>query len=267
MAHATTSNLGMQDFFTTTLNGNVASGDTVINLNAVPTASEGYLVIDPNNPTTREVIYYTSKTSGSVTCPDATAGSGRGVGGTSVQAHTSGTLVEMRDVAEYWQALQNGESLSASAISSTNIATNGVAAQNLATNAITLGYAQMTAASFTTNSATPVQVTGLTVTVTIPAGGRRVRISVFSDGFTGGAAGAVATVSIWDGTVGSGTKLSDAIMASPNTNYLVPCYAIAIVTPSAGSKTYNVGAQNAGGSTTTIQASTVAPAFILVEAI
>lgn len=111
----------MQDFFTTTLNGNVGASDTVVNLNAVPTASEGYLIIDPNNVSTREVIYYNTKTSGSVTCPDATGGSSRGLGGSSVQAHTSGTLVEMREVAEYWQALQNGESLSAGSVSSTII--------------------------------------------------------------------------------------------------------------------------------------------------
>lgn len=112
MAHATTPNLSMQDFFTTTLSGSVLSTDTVINLTAVPTASEGYLVIDPNNVSTREIIYYNSKGSGTVTCPDNTGGSSRGLGGTSVQAHNNGVTVEMRYVAEYWNALQNGESIS-----------------------------------------------------------------------------------------------------------------------------------------------------------
>lgn len=111
MAHATTPSLTMQDYFTTTLTGNVAVGDTVFSLANVPTGTEGFLVIDPNNPTTREIIYYTAKGTSTVTTPDATANSGRGVGGTSVQTHTSGTLVEMREVAEYWKALQNGQSL------------------------------------------------------------------------------------------------------------------------------------------------------------
>src|ERR1017187_725833 len=94
--HATTPSLGGQDYFTTTLNGNVLLADTIINLSAVPTATEGYLVIDPNNVATREIIYYNSKTSSAVTCPDATQGSSRGMGGTIAQAHSSGVLVEQR---------------------------------------------------------------------------------------------------------------------------------------------------------------------------
>lgn len=133
MAHTTTPNLGMQDYFTTTLNGNVASTDTVINLNAVPTSSEGFLVIDPNNVSTREVIYYNTSGVGTVTCPDHTAGSGRGLGGTSVQAHLSGVLVEMREVAEYWEALQNGESLANGSIATANLAT-GIEPATVATN-------------------------------------------------------------------------------------------------------------------------------------
>lgn len=112
MAHATTPNLGAQDFFTTTLSGSVLVSDTTYNLTAVPTASEGYLIIDPNNVATREVIYYNSKTSSTVTSPDNTGGSSRGLGGTSVQAHNNGVTVEMRNVAEYWNSLQNGQSIS-----------------------------------------------------------------------------------------------------------------------------------------------------------
>jgi C1q domain-containing protein len=123
VAHSTTPNLQPQDFFSTTLNANVGASDTVINLVAVPTASEGYLVLDPNNISTREVIYYNSKGSGTVTCPDASAGSGRGIGGTSVQAHTAGVLVEMREVAEYWLALQNGDSLGAGSVGTSNLET------------------------------------------------------------------------------------------------------------------------------------------------
>lgn len=116
----------MQDFFTTTLSGNVSATDTTMNLNAVPTASEGFLVIDPNNITTREVIYYNSSTSSTVSTPDHTQGSGRGLGGTTVQSHTTGTLVEMREVAEYWVALQNGESLANSAVVTASVAANAI---------------------------------------------------------------------------------------------------------------------------------------------
>jgi hypothetical protein len=122
MAYTPSPNLAAQDFFTTTLTNNVAATDTVINLANVPAGTEGYLVIDPNNPTTREIIYYNSKSSSTVTTPDATANSGRGIGGTSVQTHLSGVLVEQRMVAEYWNALQNGNSWAVGSIGATAFA-------------------------------------------------------------------------------------------------------------------------------------------------
>ena len=122
MAYTPSPNLAAQDFFTTTLTNNVAATDTVINVANVPAGTEGYLVIDPNNPTTREIIYYNSKSSSTVTTPDATANSGRGIGGTSVQTHLSGTLVEQRMVAEYWNALQNGSSWAVGSIGATAFA-------------------------------------------------------------------------------------------------------------------------------------------------
>lgn len=256
MAHATTSSLTMQDFFTTTLTGNVAVGDTVFSLANVPTGTEGFLVIDPNNPTTREVIYYTAKGTSTVTTPDATANSGRGVGGTSVQTHTSGTLVEMREVAEYWQALQNGQSLTQ----------NAVQAKHLATNAITLGYAQITG-SFSTTSTSATQVTGLTTTVTIPAGGRSVKITGYFSSAQNGTSSDGVILTLWDGVVGSGTQIGQYNIANaagaPNTGATM----IAVVTPAAGSKTYNVGTAAFVGGTVTIGAATTSPAFILVEAI
>src|SRR4051794_30434480 len=69
--------------------------------------------------------------------------------------------------------------LPAGSVGSTDIATNGVAAANLATSAITLGYTQITS-NFVTASTTVVQVTGLTATVTIPSGGRRIKITAFA---------------------------------------------------------------------------------------
>src|SRR5207245_4076341 len=74
----------------------------------------------------------------------------------------------------------------------------------------TLGYAQITA-NITTTSTTVVQATGLTVTVTIPSGGRRVRITGLASNV--GSSGTVQ-MSIWDGTVGTGTSLAQ--FNSPN---------------------------------------------------
>ena len=151
-------------------------------------------------------------------------------------------------------------------ISSTDYADNSVTASKLATNAITLGYTQITS-SFTTASATPVQVTGLTSTVTIPAGGRRVEISVYNRDVYNTNAGGYAAVTVWDGTVGSGTLLTTAQFQSNSSSQTGQALASAIVTPAAGSKTYNVGLQTYGAGTAGLEAAAGFPAYILVELI
>ena len=128
----------------------------------------------------------------------------------------------------------------------------------------TLGYTQITA-NFSTASTTQVQVTSLTTTVTIPAGGRRVKITAYCPSQANSVAGA-GNLGIWDGTVGTGTQLSLSAIYMPTaaTGNTLTC--IAVVTPAAGSKTYNVGySVNAG--TGTISNAATQPAFILVELI
>ena len=143
------------------------------------------------------------------------------------------------------------------------LATNAVQGNQLATSAITLGYTQITS-NFTTTSATPVQVTGLTTTVTIPSGGRRIKITVYIWAFTQTVASGIQ-LSLWDGVVASGTQLSKTdVSGSATQDQGAVC--MAIVTPAAGSKTYNASMQTGSG-TSTANASSVGPAFILVEAI
>ena len=148
--------------------------------------------------------------------------------------------------------------------SSTALQANAVQANQLATNAITLGYTQVTA-NITTTSTSSVQAGGLSTTVTIPSGGRRVRITAYCP-FVSNSGGNTDHITIWDGTVGSGTQLVDAItqVAVNGTGYNM--VGSAVVTPAAGSKTYNVGIYTSGG-TLTITAAATSPAYILVEAI
>jgi len=151
-------------------------------------------------------------------------------------------------------------------IVTTDIATNGVGASNLATNAITLGYAQITANQASIISTTGVQVTGLTASVTIPSGGRRIEIEtwVTNSSNTGNNTN---RLQIWDGTVGSGTLLSEAIaknrVATDATGFMI---AKAYVTPAAGAKTYNVGFAVDANSATVI-ASATAPAYLIVKVV
>lgn len=145
----------------------------------------------------------------------------------------------------------------------TTFADNIIPASGLATNAITLGYAQ-SVSNFTlsTSQTTPTLITGLTVTVTIPTGGRRVEITGFCGAVTFSAG--IAVVEIWDGAINSGTQLNQANVASSSSSGIVH----AIVTPSAGSsKTYSIALANSGLNNTTAGASTVQPAFILVKVI
>lgn len=128
-----------------------------------------------------------------------------------------------------------------------------------------LGYAQITS-MFSTSSTSFVQVTGLTATVTVPSGGRSVKITAFSKSMYNTSSGAYSEMSIWDGTVGSGTQISDTAILTATANQEIPNNCIAVVTPAAGSKTYNVGLKASAG-TAAITAASTNPAFILVELI
>jgi hypothetical protein len=148
----------------------------------------------------------------------------------------------------------------------TNITDNSVTAAKLATNAITLGYIQITS-NFTTTATSATLVTGLSATVTIPSGGRRVKITVFSRALYNSATSASSELTIWDGTVGTGTQLSQAHGMQSGGTGTTPGIAMAVVTPSAGSKTYNVGLHSAAAGTATLEAGALYPAFLLVETI
>jgi hypothetical protein len=160
----------------------------------------------------------------------------------------------------------SGTYLTSGTVTSTQIATNGVSAANLATSAITLGYAQITSNSAPTSSTTAVQVTGLSVTVTIPAGGRKIKITGYTPALSNSSA-AVNILTIWDGTVAIGTQIGQSNSgAGSATGSNTNCICIAVVTPSSGSKTYNIGYATTAGSTI-LGAGSTGPAYILVEAI
>lgn len=103
-----TNNLTFENFFSTTLSSTITASDTVIYLNALPSGSEGYLVIEPDSTTNKEIIYYTSKGVNFVTCPSVA--DGRGVGGTTAQSHSSGATVQMNTTAEMLEDIQGGSS-------------------------------------------------------------------------------------------------------------------------------------------------------------
>lgn len=165
----------------------------------------------------------------------------------------------------YGIAVTSGVITGANTVGNTALITNAVQGNQLATNAITLGYTQITT-NFSTTSTSAVQVTGLTVTVTIPAGGRRVKITVGADSMLNTGSGAGAIASIYNGTVGSGTLLTTSTFSTAAASQQSPLIMIFSHVPAAGSITYNVGFR-ATANTATIEATTTNPAFVLVEVI
>ena len=140
-------------------------------------------------------------------------------------------------------------------------------APTLSTTAITLGYTEITT-SATTTSTTTVQATGLSVTVTIPAGGRKIRVSAYIPRALHNLGTGYFVGELWDGTVGSGTRLVDSpYFQSGTANSGGNLFLSRVVTPSAGSKTYNVGFYGTTANTTAITVSATSPAYIHVEAV
>lgn len=104
-----TTGLGFQNFFSATLQGDITASSTDILLDNIPNSSQGYLVIEPDSTTNREVIFYTSKTALKVVC--TSAADGRGQDDTTAVSHLQGSAVIMAPVAGHLEALQSGASI------------------------------------------------------------------------------------------------------------------------------------------------------------
>jgi acyl-CoA hydrolase len=140
----------------------------------------------------------------------------------------------------------------------------GNAIYNLDSRPTLLAYKQVVS-NFVTASTTSTQWTNLSVPVI--ATGRRIKITAYcaNVGTTSGSSNPVS-LEIWDGTVGSGTRLNFDIKTVINTGYTNYSQMVtAIVTPAAGTKTYNVGVKGTLAANTTWTAATDQPAYIAVE--
>ncbi len=99
------SNFGYQNFYSSTLTGDITSGTLIIGLATVPTPTSGILIIEPDSTSNREVIVYTSKGASTITCPS----DGRGYSGTTPAHHLTGSTVIMAPVDKWFTALASGE--------------------------------------------------------------------------------------------------------------------------------------------------------------
>ena len=105
---AVTSNLGWDNFFSTTTTGALTATTTTIPLATPPTPTEGFLVLDPGGA--NEIIFYNSVSGNNVIVPTT---DDRGRGDSTAQSHSSGITVKMNTVGMMFEALQSGLGLSA----------------------------------------------------------------------------------------------------------------------------------------------------------
>lgn len=130
----------------------------------------------------------------------------------------------------------------------------------------TLGYAQITSNFTSTTVTTPIDVTSLTTTVTVPAGGRRIKVTAFSQAFNanGTVPKGVRCYILEDGTV---INICNYDIYNTQAGYGIPMTVFASKIPSAGSHTYKVQMSQTTAGTMTTTAGATYPAFILVELI
>lgn len=172
------------------------------------------------------------------------------------------TAAELNQMVANIQSLATGSGIGDGSINTVAIADAAVSGSKISATAITLGYAQR-ATDFSATSGTPVQITGLTSSVTIPSGGRRVEVIAYASNAYQAGSGGAFEISIWEGAVNTGTQLNKARMnnvtGGPSLVNVIASYI-----PTAGSKTYNVAVKSGSGQST-IEAGATFPMFILVK--
>lgn len=151
---AVTSNLGWDNFFSTTTTGALTATTTTIPLATPPTPTEGFLVLDPGGA--NEIIFYNSVSGNNVIVPST---DDRGRGDSTAQSHSSGITVKMNTVGMMFEALQSGLALTASAITTAKIAN---AAVTVAKRAGGFYIGQISAATFSSTGNKSVTGVGFT---------------------------------------------------------------------------------------------------------
>lgn len=130
--------------------------------------------------------------------------------------------------------------------------------------AVKLGIVQKSN-DFTSSSSTTVQFTDFTLTINMPAGGRDLELEAYMPAVT---AVNITTpiLTIWENAVVSGTQLAQSrVPTIPVGNYLSSGICKAIITPSPGVHTYNVGFSNTAGQSTTAAATSTAKQYFVAK--
>lgn len=98
-----TENFSPENFYQSQLSADLSASATEVFLDVVPVGTEGTLVIDPESPTNREIIYFNSKGTTKVICP----ANGRGYDNSTATSHTQGTAVIMAPIADWFNSMRS----------------------------------------------------------------------------------------------------------------------------------------------------------------
>lgn len=158
--------------------------------------------------------------------------------------------------------LDNSNIAASAGISGSKIAANSVTADALTGTA--LGYAEITSSFTSTATPAVTDVTGLSLSFTVPTGGRRIRATVYArHAKTSATAGTAFDLFLQEGA----TVLQATNMRTSTTNYEVPVCMVYTAVVAAGSHTYKVTFDQGAAGTFTLAASSTGPAFLLIDQI
>jgi hypothetical protein len=180
------------------------------------------LVIDYDVPAKAEVVTCTIAGTALTSITRATDG-------TSAVQHEIGAKVIMAFVPAHYAALVDGSNLTLTALPN-----NTILANQIATNAIKLGTATASGQSGVT---VVTDVTGCSVTVTIPAGGRSVLVMAYGSASSNNAAG---LTSFDIQAAGSNMTGGNFRITHNNAANSFTAMGFAVETPAAGSRTYKL---------------------------
>jgi hypothetical protein len=237
-----------------TISGPTLSGTIIgtYTIGGTPTFPSSVVTLTGSQTLTNKIL--TSPTINSPTITNATLSADAVTG---YSASTTGTV--------YGVSIASGKlaagALGNNAVATSNITDGAVTASKLATAAITLGYAEITS-NFVPSASGTQDVTGLSVTVTVPAGGRDVKITVKNNVYNSSIADNIQTL-IREGAT---TLDSTQTTTSASNRVVGASFSAHLSAPSAGSHTYKVSI-NSSSAAQAVEATSTEKAYILVEAI
>lgn len=128
-----------------------------------------------------------------------------------------------------------------------------------------LGYRQRTSGNFTTATGTNgTLIPELSCPVIVPTG-RKIKVTTYCPHLSNTGSPTNSDITMWEGTIGSGTQLTYARQTSGGANYGGSVTPMREYTPSSSSITLNSALVNVGGTLATAQCSSTGVMFIRVE--